>query len=321
MVTPDDQKHAAGDQATMPVEQRRSGRRRQGQGFSQLANLGRRLEEPLGDPVRRRKAWGPRHFLLLDVLYVAILAVLLISRQAHWLWIDRIGNPIGGIVPLGVPWFGALGAVTISIYGIVDHSHEWQAKWNLWHVVRPVVGAILGTLAFLIFISTIQATGSQPTVVGSASKGPSVQAITYLVIAFVVGFREETFRSLIKKVVDVLLSPGNTTKAPSVSISPSPMAFGLVATNQSRSLPLTVANNGTDALVIQGPQANPPGTVLAGSAFELGDNVVEGATINAGTSATLVVKFAPTTVGDQQGALTISCNAGKFPVILSGTGV
>jgi len=185
--------------------------------------------------------------------------------------------------------------------GIVDHSHEWQAKWNLWHVVRPVVGATLGTLAFLIFISTIQATGSQPTVVGSASKGPSVQAITYLVIAFVAGFREETFRSLIKKVVDVLLSPGNTTKASSVSISPSPMPFGQVAINESGSLPLTVANNGTDALVIQGPQANPPRTALAGSAFQLADNVLEGATINAGTSATLVVKFSPTEAGDQQG--------------------
>lgn len=273
----------------------------------------------VGSRVRKAKR-GPGTFLVLDIIYLAVLAVLLIGRQAHWLWIDHIQNPIGGIIPLGVPWFGALGAVTISIYGVVDHSHEWDAKWNLWHVIRPIVGAILGTVAFLIFISTIQATGSAPSVVGSATKGPSVQAITYLVIAFVVGFREETFRSLIKKVVDVLLSPGDTTKAPTISIVPTPLPFGDVAVNDDKSLPVTISNTGTDALVVAGPQATPRGTELPNGAFDLVNNVIEGATINPGKSAVLTVSFKPTARGAQQDTLTINCNAGKFPVTLTGTG-
>ena len=30
-------------------------------------------------------------------------------------------DPVGGLLPLGVPWFGALGGVTISLYGVFDH--------------------------------------------------------------------------------------------------------------------------------------------------------------------------------------------------------
>lgn len=265
----------------------------------------------------RRKGWTPGSFLALDVLYVAILVILLVGRQAHWLWLDRIHNPIGGIIPLAVPWFGALGAVTISIYGVVDHSSEWQAKWNLWHVIRPVVGAILGTVAYLIFVGLIQATGTTPSAVGS---GTSVELITYLIIAFVVGFREQTFRSLIQKVVDTLLSPGDTQKAPTVSISPSPIDFGSLPTGQTGTSVVTVANTGSAALVIQGMSANPPGVVIAGTGFAVSNDAVAGATINPGSSALLTVSFSPAATGAHEGTLTINCNAGTFPVPLTGVG-
>jgi hypothetical protein len=285
-----------------------------GVGASRVDSCGR-----IGTKMRFKA--GPRTFIALDMVYVAVLIVLLISRQAHWLWIDRIHNPIGGIVPLGVPWFGALGAVTISIYGVVDHSHEWQAKWNLWHLIRPVVGAILGTVAFLIFVGLIQATGTKPTLVTSGSSGPSVQAITYFVIAFVVGFREETFRSLIQRVIDVLLSPGDSPGAPTVSISPSPVDFQNVTVGQTDVKAITVSNTGTGPLVVQGAQANPAGVELNGVAFSLVDDAVEGATINTGASAVISVRFAPAAPGPQRGTVTINCDAGAFPIALSGSGV
>jgi len=257
-------------------------------------------------------------FLALDILYVAILVVLLVGRQAHWLWLDRIHNPIGGIIPLGVPWFGALGAVTISIYGVVDHASEWQAKWNLWHVIRPVVGAILGTVAYLIFIGVIQATGTTPSAVGPSA---SIKLITYLVIAFVVGFREETFRTLIKRVVDILLSPGDEQTAPTVSISPSPVSFGSVPMGQPSTSVVTVTNTGGAALVVQGPGANPPGTAIAGGpGFAVSNDAVAGATINPGSSALLTVIFTPSAADPIEGTLTINCNAGTFPVTLTGAG-
>lgn len=265
----------------------------------------------------QRKIWTASSLLALDVLYIAILIVLLVGRQAHWFWLDRIHNPIGGIIPLAVPWFGALGAVTISIYGIVDHSGDWQDRWNLWHLIRPVVGAILGTIAYLIFIGLIQATGTTPTSVGSSS---SIKLITYLIIAFVVGFREQTFRALIKKVVDVLLSPGDTQKTATVSISPSPVDFGSLPAGQSGTSVVTVANTGDGVLVVRSRSASPPGTAVTGEGFTLSNDAVGGATINPGSSALLTVRFSPSASGQHEGTLTISSNAGTFPVSLTGAG-
>jgi len=266
----------------------------------------------------KRRDRSPGLFLALDVLYVAILVVLLIARQANWLLIDRIHNPIGGIVPLAVPWFGALGAVTISIYGVVDHSSQWEPRWNLWHAIRPVVGAILGTVAYLIFVGLIQATGTTPSATGSS---PSVKLITYLLIAFVVGFREQTFRTLITKVVDLLLSPGDAAKAPAVSVSPSPVDFGSLPSGQSRASTITITNTGTSALVVHEGHANPPGLDLTGGAeFSLSDDAVNGATVSPGASALLRVTFtAPPEAGTSTGHLTINCNAGKFVVSVTGT--
>jgi len=50
---------------------------------------------------------------------------------------------------------------------VADHSEGWQTKWDVWHAVRPVVGAILGMVAYLIFIGVIQATGTTLSSVGS----------------------------------------------------------------------------------------------------------------------------------------------------------
>ena len=262
--------------------------------------------------------WSPGEFLALDVLYVAILIVLLISRQAHWLWIDRISNPIGGIVPLGVPWFGALGGVTISIYGVVDHNDHWQGKWGLWHAIRPVVGAILGTLAYLIFIGFIQATGTKPSSVSSSS--PKIDSVIYLVIAFVVGFRESTFRNLVTRVVDTLLTPGDTSKSPGVSISPSPVDFGQVAVGNRVDKAVTISNPGTAPLVIKSATAAPPGVAIQGAGFSIEGNPLSGATVSPSASAVLTVRFAAAAAGAFTGTLTVSSNAGNFPVALSATG-
>jgi|SRR5579872_550441 len=181
--------------------------------------------------------WRPGAMLLLDALYLAVLVVLLIGRQAHFLGIDRIPNPMGGIIPVGVPWWGALGALTISIYGIVDHVHDWDTKWSLWHAVRPFVGAILGTTAFLIFIGVLRSVN--PSLTAPVDKGPIGQ-VPYLVIAFVVGFRESTFRELIQRVVDIFFKPSTGQSSVGISITPSPINFGHVAPNTASDITVTI---------------------------------------------------------------------------------
>jgi len=106
-------------------------------------------------------------------------------------------------VPVAVPWFGAVGAVLISLTGVFEHEHDWDDNYWPWHVARPFIGASLGVVSVLIFKAGILAVGSTP------SPSPSIpNNLLYYVMAFLVGYREETFRELIKRLADVILTPG-----------------------------------------------------------------------------------------------------------------
>jgi hypothetical protein len=69
----------------------------------------------------------------------------------------------------------------------------------------------LAIISVLIFQAGILAVGSSPT-----SKSGTANLLYYL-IAFVVGYREEVFRDLIKRVADVILTPGGGAPPPVIS--------------------------------------------------------------------------------------------------------
>jgi hypothetical protein len=152
--------------------------------------------------------------VLVEVVYLAILFGLAIAY--FWdPWRVALPDNVGGL-PVGVPWFGALGAVIISLSGTFDHRTDWDPDWNYWHLTRPVIGASLAIVAWLVFRAGILAVGSAPATEHAATAGstpaPATTNLLYYLIAFVVGYREELFRDLIKRVADVILTPG--TKPP-----------------------------------------------------------------------------------------------------------
>jgi hypothetical protein len=91
-------------------------------------------------------------------------------------------NPVGPI-PLGVPWWGALGGMTISFTGIFRNADRWQTRYELWHIARPFLGAVVGSVSYLIFI-----------------------------VAFVTGYREDIFRELLKRATDSLFVPAKRSQ-------------------------------------------------------------------------------------------------------------
>jgi len=112
-----------------------------------------------------------------------------------------------GSIPIGVVWFGALGAVLVSLTSVVDHADDWDPSTGLWHLSRPVVGALLAVVSILMVQAGILSVGSTPATNG----GP--QDLLYYVVAFLVGYREETFRQLIKQLVDVVFVPGKRERS------------------------------------------------------------------------------------------------------------
>src|SRR6478752_6970670 len=109
------------------------------------------------------------------------------------------------VLPLWVPWAGALGGCTISLVGIVRHGRHWDPSYAYWHLARPLLGGVSGTIGVLIVVLVLKSVAATPPATAGA---PAVQDVTYdragvavlAVLAFVIGYREETFRTLIRRV-------------------------------------------------------------------------------------------------------------------------
>jgi len=137
----------------------------------------------------------------LEVLYLLGLGAI------AWLYFtDRLNLPgsIGSQPTAGILWFGALGAVLLSLSGVFDHPHDFDPAYRLWHIARPFIGAAVGLVAVLIVQAGILTLGQNPTPDKNASK-----FVLYYVIAFIVGYSEDTFRALIKRLAEVIIAPGS----------------------------------------------------------------------------------------------------------------
>lgn|SRR5262245_33817357 len=123
-----------------------------------------------------------------------------------------------GPVPFLVPWFGALGAVVLSLSGVFEHRKDWDEEYCYWYWARPFVGAVTSTVSVLIFQSGILAVGGElPNQSNTTTKN-----LLYYLIAFIAGYRENVFRDLIRRVADVILTPGQQAAPPRItSVQPS----------------------------------------------------------------------------------------------------
>ena len=148
-------------------------------------------------------------FIALAYLFIILILGLLFFLRRQWLvFVPSAFGPVA----VGVPWFGALGAVLISLTGVFEHEHDWDPGYWPWHLSRPLIGIGLGVVSVLILPAGILAVGSSP-----ASQTDLPKNLLYYLVAFLVGYREETFRELIKRLVDVVLSPG-TAKGPAPTV-------------------------------------------------------------------------------------------------------
>jgi IPT/TIG domain len=159
----------------------------------------------------RRWARGIAGVFALQLLYASLLIVLLLIYVN-----DPKSLPfpktIAG-VPIGVPWFGAFGAITVSMSALSDHRHNWDPEWWYWHASRPLVGAIAGSVTVLFFIAGILAVQQN----GQSGSPIATSQLLYYALAFVIGYREASFRALLKAVIDLLLRPAGTGLPTSVS--------------------------------------------------------------------------------------------------------
>jgi hypothetical protein len=147
------------------------------------------------------------------------------------------------------------------------------------------------------------------------------------VLAFLVGYREETFRELMKRATDMILQPGGQAPAPDAKFKVNgvivPVIDCAAAALKATTNPLTVEvhNVGTAAFLM------PELTVASvdpgrGTFSKLNDRVTSGGNIPPGACRTVEVTFSPIQTGTSYGTLTLTGEniAAPKTIRLSGTG-
>lgn len=258
----------------------------------------------------------PGVILTVLLLEFALLVALMLVYIYGLLPAKMFPALIGGIVPIAVPWGGALGGVSNALVGISSHWREYfeenskqGIRWHAWYLVQLPLGAALGTVAALIVVLIVGTVGTTTT--GAPDLTTTGQATLFL-LSFIVGYQQDVFRRLIARTIEVVLGPGTkTTDGPAFSTSGS-LAFGDVPVNDVKKMPLAIANQGDRLLKV------PAGAVtIDNDAFTVASSPRN---IASGESGEIVVAFAPTEKKAYEATLTITVGDTVRTVVLTGTG-
>jgi FtsZ-binding cell division protein ZapB len=149
----------------------------------------------------------------LELGYLAL--ILLIGYLAYkwpgpsfWMWSGLVN------IHSGAAWYGAVGGATVGLYGLYTHiqARDFDPKYRLWYICKPVMGAIFGWFVFLIYYLGLVSAQGVDTI-----KTPELPYI----IAFLAGFSERFTIKIVDKLMETLTTwqgsdNGKSGSAPTV---------------------------------------------------------------------------------------------------------
>jgi len=97
-------------------------------------------------------------------------------------------------------WAGALGGVTIALYGLYSHiqKRDFDPQYKLWYLCKPIIGGIFGWFVFLIYY--VGLISVQKDLKLQDVKTPELP----IVISFLAGFSERFTIRIIDRLMQVL---------------------------------------------------------------------------------------------------------------------
>jgi hypothetical protein len=98
---------------------------------------------------------------------------------------------------------GALGGITIAIWGLIKHSSDldFDRAFSIWYWLKPVLGAVMGLIAVLTVMAGLFTVQGKPEL---NSK------IALYILAFLAGFSERFFIRIIDRLMTTLFGGENT---------------------------------------------------------------------------------------------------------------
>ena len=138
-----------------------------------------------------------RQLLWIEFGYLAFL--LLLAYLAYKIPNAPPWRGLAKSLQIQTAWFGGLGGVTVGLFGIYSHIKErdFDPKFKLWYICKPVMGAIFGWFVFLAYYVTLL------SVQGSQSNGIENRTLPFA-IAFLAGFSERFTIKMIDRLMSVL---------------------------------------------------------------------------------------------------------------------
>lgn len=250
------------------------------------------------------------------ILLLSFLA-LAFSMRPRWSWVPTTTLTFTDVLPLWVPWAGMLGGATISMVGVAKHSTQWDGeRYGYWHASRPFLGAVSGTVSVLIVVlvtATVKP-GTQEATAGAAATYTPTGIGVLTVIAFVVGYREETFRALIRKVVDVILGPSDDSASSTVALVPSAVDFHEQQVGQQAQQTLNLFNGSPDTLKVTNAGITCEGAGLTAS-------IEADADLQPQDSLAVTLSWTPAAAGALSGRVRIALASRELSASVAGTAV
>jgi hypothetical protein len=289
---------------------------------------------------RTLQNFKPDFFFWLDLIYIVLLLTVAIMYMGNFYGVkDKIPVILGGILPIGVPWFGAVGATLISMEGLFWHSRpdQWDGSYNYWHMVRPLFGAILAIVAFFIFLVLLNATGQTPAFKTPAAGSSAADLAVFYVLAFLVGYREKNFRALVTDVTNLLFTkvdqpdpqagpllvfeqklppipPGNADRwqrIGSLVFPPTPVA------GPPASIVVRISNTGSGTLTLPLVGVSTDGIPQGGVFSTENDEVSNQGDLPAGAQKMVQIDFQPIAGTGYTGSLTVNSASLTSPISIS----
>jgi hypothetical protein len=194
---------------------------------------------------------APLSMFVVQATYLLLLLAVFVVYETSPGFRMSLPTSLGNL-PVEVPWFGALGGSLISLDGIFRHQCEWNPCYQYWHYSRPLIGAVIGSLGALIFLQ----------ISGTATDGATtLNPTAFDVVAFLVGYREQSFRDLIKRATDLLLKPPSPSGTDTAANGGQALAPATPASKADAGSPqgaATPAQLGPPAAGSQPPAVSPP---------------------------------------------------------------
>ncbi|RLC78751.1 MAG: hypothetical protein DRI61_09305 [Chloroflexi bacterium] len=152
--------------------------------------------------------YGTRIFLYEVGWFVLLLVLMIFEKPIASLLapIWKISSPVTGMREVFPMWitmiWGGIGGVVGALYSLYWHvavRQDYNKYYNMYYVVQPVMGIILGGLIHLIVSAGFLAMGAQVT-------GLSEENIQWLpaLIACLAGFRQKFAYEMLDKLMEIL---------------------------------------------------------------------------------------------------------------------